>query len=518
MTYIRLRSLILYGLAHYTVLVGTTFPQQARAETAYRGTFPSVGDPESPRAGSNTAGASGSLLQASGSVVGSGNNATSGAATERDSANGGTVEGVEQGRSNASAAGPEMPSGARETSGWRGEGASSGDTTGGLSAGSGTVIPAGAGANTPTATERSGEGSRAPLVEPEVLYHQSDSDQPREPKQTSSPFRVYSHPSAVTALAFDTSGKILASGDADGLIRLWPLGSEELVSTLEAHRRGVRTLSFHPDGVTLASGGGDSMVHVWNTRELRAQAWLDFKAKAPINVVAFSGDGTRILSAGQDDSILVRDVVTGQKLPTFFGHSAAVTAVVTSPSEDCVISGGRDRSLQGWDLSSAEQLDFSTQPGWVTALALSKDGNRLATALSNGLVTLRRTTSCRVQTVALRLDYHSQAVRAVVFSPDGRFLFSAGDDRQIVKWDVESGLPLEVFQGHQGPINSLAVTRDGALLASAGNDKVVRIWKLAPTDAFERPVVAPSAPVPSRAISTRPWTPPRPATPPRSGS
>lgn len=353
----------------------------------------------------------------------------------------------------------------------------------------------------------------APLVEPEVLYNQSGDEHGREPRVTSSAFRVYSHPSAVLSLSFDTNGKVLASGDSQGQIRLWPLGSEELVSTLDAHRRGVRTLSFHPDGVTLASGGGDAMVHVWNTRELRAQAWLDFKGKAPVNVVAFSGDGTRILSAGQDDSILVRDVVTGQKLPTFFGHSAAVTAVVTAPNEDCVISGGRDRSLQGWDLSSAEQLDFSTQPGWVSALALSMDGSRLATALSNGLVTLRRTTSCRVQTVALRLDYHTQAVRAVVFSPDGRWLFSAGDDRLIVKWNVESGMPVEVFQGHQGAINALAVTRDGALLASAGSDKVVRIWKLAPTDAFERPAVAPTAPVPARAISTRPWTPPHPVPP-----
>jgi len=480
MTYTRLHALLLPWIALYTTMTGLLVPGLANAESPERlSTEPLVTPVAEP-------------------LVGGGESASH-VSPDNTPSNTRTAYSASPGSARTDGYSSGIPSDTnRSGSAWTADAVNSTGTVGQGASGSSPATSGGRG---------------APLVEPEVLYNQSGEEHPREPRVTSSAFRVYSHPSAVLSLSFDSSGKVLASGDGQGQIRLWPLGSEELVSTLDAHRRGVRALSFHPDGVTLASGGGDSMVHVWNTRELRAQAWLDFKGKAPVNVVAFSGDGTRILSAGQDDSILVRDVVTGQKLPTFFGHSAAVTAVVTSPNEDCVISGGRDRSLQGWDLSSAEQLDFSTQPGWVSALALSADGSRLATALSNGLVTLRRTTSCRVQTVALRLDFHTQAVRAVVFSPDGRWLFSAGDDRLIVKWDVESGMPVEVFQGHQGAINALAITRDGALLASAGTDKVVRIWKLAPTDAFERPAVAPTAPVPARAISTRPWTPPHPVVP-----
>lgn len=355
------------------------------------------------------------------------------------------------------------------------------------------------------------QGVTAPgtYVDPQITYSQSSRGPARALVVHSSPYRVYSHPSAVTALAFDMAGKVLASGDAQGHVRLWPLGSEELVVTLDAHRRGVKTLAFHPDGSTLASGGGDSLVHVWNIREVRTQAWLDYKHRGPVSVVAFSPDGTRMLSGGQDDSIVVRDVVTGQKLTTFFGHSADISALVMSPESDCVVSGGADRSLQGWDLASAEQLDFSTQPARVTALALARDGSRLATALSDGLITLRRTSNCRVHTIALRLAYHTQSVRSMVFSPDSRFLYSAGADRQIVKWDVEAGIPVEIYQGHVDEIQALAISPDGALLASGGRDHAVRIWKLAPTDAFNVAPVAIPGP-PARAISsTRPLVPPR---------
>lgn len=321
------------------------------------------------------------------------------------------------------------------------------------------------------------------------------------PDVFSAPTRVYSHPVPVQALAFSPDGAILATGDASGMLRLWPLGSEEMVTTLEAQRRGVRALVYHPDGSSLASGGGDGLVHVFNARDLRLMAWLDTRHRGPISGLAFSGDGTRIVSASQDASILVRDVVTGQKLTTYFGHSSDVTAIVTAPESDCAVSGGADRSLQGWDLESSEQLDFATQPARVTTLAMSRDGSRLATAMTDGVVTLRRTTRCRVHTVALRLVHHQRPVRAMVFSPDGKSLFTAGDDKVIVRWDVESGAPTALLVGHQEPVLALALSPDGSVLASGGKDKAVRLWKLAETHIFDPRL--PPPPAPARATSSR---------------
>ena len=65
--------------------------------------------------------------------------------------------------------------------------------------------------------------------------------------------------------------------------------------------------------------------------------------------------------------------------------------------------------------------------------------------------------------------------RAVTYSPDGKLL-AAGGNGAIQLWDVESGLMLRVFQGHEGEITSVAFSPDGKTLASGSFDNTVRLW------------------------------------------
>jgi RNA polymerase sigma factor (sigma-70 family) len=79
----------------------------------------------------------------------------------------------------------------------------------------------------------------------------------------------------------------------------------------------------------------------------------------------------------------------------------------------------------------------------------------------------------RLGTRRFRHDYE---LRALVFGPRDRTLFSAGSDRIIRVWDVASGKNLARMTGHSAQINALALSPDGKLLASAGNDRTVRLW------------------------------------------
>jgi len=85
---------------------------------------------------------------------------------------------------------------------------------------------------------------------------------------------------------------------------------------------------------------------------------------------------------------------------------------------------------------------------------------------------------------------HSQAVRNVAFSPDGRLLASSSGQRgsiepgEIIVWDAASGNKLFTLQGHRGPIMGLAFSPDGRWLISGGgswteNNSVVKIWDAA---------------------------------------
>jgi WD40 repeat protein len=73
---------------------------------------------------------------------------------------------------------------------------------------------------------------------------------------------------------------------------------------------------------------------------------------------------------------------------------------------------------------------------------------------------------------------HTQPVRAVAFTFDGRYALSASDDGTIRVWDLGTGKECRTFTGHASAVTSLAVSPDGHSIASASADGSIKIWQL----------------------------------------
>ena len=265
------------------------------------------------------------------------------------------------------------------------------------------------------------------------------------PREVSDTFGI--NAGRVFSVAFSPRKWLLASGDQDGIVRLWNLHSREELRPLAGHRNAVLGLAFSPDGRLLASGSLDHTVTLWEPEASLRRQRRTLRAEDSVWAVEFSPDGRLLATCGGLDlKVRLWNPANGALLRTLSGHDERVTALAFSPDGRLLASGGGrdDETVRLWNPASGALL--------------------------------------RTLTTGHRGDTDS-----VAFSPDGRLLAtSATSDGTVRLWDPATGAHLRTLtgNGHAGkaafsPTGWRAGGPTGWLLASASGD-MAQLWYLAP--------------------------------------
>jgi WD40 repeat protein len=245
---------------------------------------------------------------------------------------------------------------------------------------------------------------------------------------------------------------------------------------------GVRHMSNAPRSQRLISASWDKTVKFWelNPGEARAPVpplILTVRGlPADLTGLAITTDGERFAASSLDGTVTIFDAHSGEKIRTLRGGAGPVYGVALNPKTNALASAHYDGTVKVWDIGGGADCPTFTilaHSEAVLAVAYSADGRFLASAggrdQENNLGIWEAATGNSIR----KRFISPGVVRSVAFSPDGRFLACA-PGKCVSLVDVQTGR--ELFNTEGGDQNSRVVfSPDGRWLVAASGGQRVRL-------------------------------------------
>jgi WD40 repeat protein len=267
---------------------------------------------------------------------------------------------------------------------------------------------------------------------------------------------MHGHGNALMSVAISPDGKRALSGSSDMTMRLWDLESGKELRAFQGHPQTVWDVAFSPDGKKALSGCSDGIARLWDLDSGKELLTLETIKGGRAWSVAFTPDGKQALTGGGnvfengtqvEAALRLWDLVTGQEVRRYDGHTKDVRSVAIAPGGKRFLSGSFDGTMRLWDLQTGKELKRFAGPGhFVEAVGFTRDGKRAV------------------------CSYGPRIVEAV---------YDADPRCSLRLWDLASGKELQQFRGHSAPVLSLALSADGRFLVSGSADNTMRLWQMA---------------------------------------
>lgn len=200
-----------------------------------------------------------------------------------------------------------------------------------------------------------------------------------------------------------------------------------------------------------------------------------FRHMHTISSLAYSGDGTRLLSGSWDGTVRYWDAATGVEIHRFKAPENGFSSVALSPDGKLLAAGNMGKTLFFWDAATGKEIrKLENLENTVFGLRFAPDSNTLA-GVSGGILHVWDAADGKE---LHRLELGAKDLRPFTISADLKTFVAGGAGATIHLWDVMAGKEIHSFPGGHTNISCLAMSPDGATIASGGDekDRTVRLW------------------------------------------
>ncbi len=257
------------------------------------------------------------------------------------------------------------------------------------------------------------------------------------------------------------------------LSQSWLAAPPGLVRSFEGHNENVTALAVSADGALLASAAEDRTVRLWNI-DNGQEVWKQRTKTSHLNGIVITPDPKFVICNYDDKRFAVMNATNGRLMRHVGDSPMSPTAVRLSPDGLSLVWAARSRppNVFVWSLAKDQAMGAYGDGDCANVLAISRDGQRIATGDSSGAVRVLDTATGKV---IHQLRAHTDAVTDLDFSPGGELVATAALNELCV-FDLTSYEPVQTFRVES--VRTVAFSPDGRRLASGGFREEVFLWDL----------------------------------------